>query len=349
MKHGICWLLAGLMLLSLGGCGPVAAEKAAAEATSVPSDAPSIVDVPAPSADAPIPTADPTPTAAPTAVPTPLPTDTPAPTATPDPTASPTAAPKSRPLVEIVEEMAVYYARDGERAAEKVHELLSEMAAADPDGAGKWTEIMDRWKTLDERISVNLDVLPDGLPDTDELCIVVLGYSLNANGSMKPHLKNRLKVALRSAQKYPNAYILCTGGGTAARKKSATEAGQMSAWLKKQGVKKQRIIVEKKSHTTAQNARCSLDVLLKDYPQVKYIAVVSGDYHVRVGVMLFEAEIILRDAPITVVSNAGCKTSNKDLSTQYRAGGLIELAGNGKAAHQLYYNRYDMNKYPPLP
>ena len=34
---------------------------------------------------------------------------------------------------------------------------------------------------------------------------------------------------------------------------------------------------------------------------------------------------------------------------QYRAGGLIELAGNAEAAQQLYNNRYDMNKYPPLP
>ena len=333
------------MLLSLCCCTP-AAEKPAAEAspTAPPSSSndPLIIDIPAMT---PPPTATPVPTAAPT----PAPTDTPTPTATPEPTAVPAPTPEPRPLVEIVEEMAVYYARDGARAAGKVDELLAEMAAADPDAARKWTEIMDRWRTLDERIGVNRSVLPDGLPDTDELCIVVLGYSLNANGTMKTHLKNRLKVALKSAKKYPNAFVLCTGGGTASRKKSATEAGQMSAWLKKQGVKKQRIIVEKQSHTTAQNARYALDILLKDYPQVKYIAVVSGDYHVRVGVLLFEAEIILRDAPVTVVSNAGCKTSNKDLSTQYRAGGLIELAGNGAAAHQLYYNKYDMKKYPPLP
>ena len=69
----------------------------------------------------------------------------------------------------------------------------------------------------------------------------------------------------------------------------------------------------------------------------------------KVGVLLFEAEVILRDAPITVIANAGCMTSNEDLSSEFQAGGLIELAGNGAAAHKLYYNKYDMNKYPPLP
>ena len=127
----------------------------------------------------------------------------------------------------------------------------------------------------------------------------------------------------------------------------------MSSWLKKHGVSKKRIITEKKSRSTVQNAQFTLDILLQDHPEIKYLAIVSGDYHVRVGVLLFEAEAILRaeegaEPPITVISNAGCKTKTKELSTQYRAGGLIELAGNGKAASQLYQNVYDMKKYPPL-
>ena len=51
----------------------------------------------------------------------------------------------------------------------------------------------------------------------------------------------------------------------------------------------------------------------------------------------------------TFKGHAGSKTSKNDLSQQYRAGGLIELAGNAEAAQQLYNNRYNMNKYPPLP
>ena len=331
------FLLAGLTL-ALCCCAP--------KAQTAEAPVPSAVLVPAV-------TPAPTGTPRPTPTDTPVPTDTPAPTATPAPTNTPAPTPEPREIVEIVEEMAVCYARDGEKAAERTASLLEEMAGSDPDAAKKWARIMDLWRTLDD-LEVNRGVLPDGLPDTNELCIVVLGYQLNSNGSMKDHLKERLKVALKSAKKYPNAYIVCTGGGTAVKKKSATEAGQMSSWLKKQGVSKKRIIVEKGSHTTAANARLTLDILLRDYPEIKYLAIVSGDYHVRVGTLLFEAASILRaepgtEPPLTVVSNAGCKTKTKELSAQYRAGGLIELAGNGKAASRLYQNVYDMNRYPPLP
>ena len=346
----VCGLLMGLALLSLCCCAPDAPQGPAAEAAA----APVTIGVPAPPpTDARAPTATPAPTPAPTPTPTLAPAPTPTPAPTPVPTDTPAPTPKHRPVVEIVEEMAVYYARDGEKAAGKVAELLEEMAAADPEAARKWTEIMDRWRTLDTRISVNRSVLPDGLVDTDELCIVVLGYALNDNGTMKEQLKSRLKVALKSAKKYPNAYILCTGGGTASRKKSATEAGQMSSWLRKQGIDKGRILVEKKSQTTAQNARYSLDVLLQDHPEIRYIALISGDYHVKVGVLFFEAEILLRtepgaEPPLQIVANAGCNTSQKELNASFRAAGLVELAGNPTAAHQLYFNKYNMKKYPPL-
>ena len=345
MKRILCLLLTGTMLLSLCCCAP--GDPAPKEQDAPPSEpltvsAPEKTPTPAPSV-----TLAPTATAAPTCTPTPSPTATPEPTPTPAPT------PKPRSVAAIVEEMAVYYARYGGKAEEKVASLLAEIEAFDPGTAQKWREIMDLWRALDERIEINKGVLPDGLPDTNELCIVVLGYQLNANGTMKDQLKNRLNVVVKSAKKYPNAWIVCTGGGTAAKKKSATEAGQMAAYLKKKGVDKARIITEKRSQTTAQNARYTYDILQRDHPEIKYIAIVTGDYHVKVGVLLFEAEAILRAAPgaeppFTIVSNAACKTSNKDLSPYFRAGGLIELAGNGKVAHALYYNKYDLKQWPPL-
>ena len=343
MKRLACRLLIGTVLLSLCCCAPAAPVSSVQTAEKTPPVPTAMVLTPPPTAT---PTASPTPTVEPT--PTPAPTDTPAPTPVPTPT------PEPRPLVEIVEEMAVYYARDGEKALGKVEALLGEMAAAYPDDAQRWSKIMDRWRTLDDRISISTGVLPDGLPDTDELCIVVLGYKLNNNGTMQNHLKNRLNVALKSAKKYPNAYVLCTGGGTASKKKSATEAGQMSSWLKKQGIAKHRVLVEKASRTTAQNARLSLELLARDHPEIKYIAIVSGDYHIKAATLFFEAAAILRAEPgadpsVTVIANAACKTSNQDQSARYRAGGLLELAGNSEAASALTHDRYDMKKYPPLP
>lgn len=343
MKRTTCWLLVGTVLLSLCCCAPAVPVSAELTPEQTPSAPTAAALTPAPTA---IPTPSPTPM--------PTPTATPVPTDTPEPTPPPTPTPEPRPLVEIVEEMAVYYARDGEKALGKVEELLGEMAAAYPDDAQRWAKIMDRWRTLDERIAVNIGVLPDGLPDTDELCIVVLGYKLKSNGSMQNHLKDRLKVALNSAKKYPNAYVLCTGGGTASKKKSVTEAGQMSSWLKKQGIPKSRILVEKASRTTAGNAKLSLELLQQKHPEIKYLAIVSGDYHVKVGVLLFEAAAILRtepgaEPPVQVVGWAGCKTSNDQLSAQFRAGGLVDLVGNQNAASKLYFDKYNLNKYPPLP
>jgi hypothetical protein len=249
--------------------------------------------------------------------------------------------------------MAVYYARDGEKAAGRIEELLAEMKTAYPVEAQKWADIMDRWRTLEDRITVNRSVLPDGLPDTNELCIVALGYKLNSDGTMKKQLKDRLKAVVKSAKKYPNAWIVCTGGGTASRKKTATEAGKMASYLRKRGIKKARILTEKESRTTAQNARYTLDLLEKHHPEIKYIAIVSGDYHIKAATLFFEAESILRAQPgeeprITVISNAVCKTDHEEQSTYYRAGGLVELAGNEKTASQLYHDRYDKKKWPPL-
>ena len=98
--------------------------------------------------------------------------------------------------------------------------------------------------------------------------MVALGFQLNEDGSMKEELIERLKVVLASAQKYPLAHIVCTGGGTAKNKKEATEAGEMAKWLQAQGIDKNRIIVEDKSITTAQNAMFTYELLAEHCPEV---------------------------------------------------------------------------------
>ena len=60
---------------------------------------------------------------------------------------------------------------------------------------------------------------------------------------------------LASAQKYPNAYVAVTGGGTAKNNPNATEADQMAAWMIANGLDENRLIVENKSKSTVQNAQ----------------------------------------------------------------------------------------------
>ena len=222
-------------------------------------------------------------------------------------------------------------ASSGAGADAKADALLNELMQMDEDAGIRWGMVMDLWRFSELGRPLHYDVLPDGLPDTDALCIVVLGFQLNPDGTMKDELIQRLKVALSSALKYPNAYIVCTGGGTAAKNISATEAGEMAEWLEEQGIDKSRIIVEDRSLTTAQNAIFTYEILTSGYPMVVSIAIISSDYHIATGELLFTSEAILRaespdDAAPAVISNAAWDAPAGELSKAFQAGGLQELA-----------------------
>ena len=253
----------------------------------------------------------------------------------------------------IIEEMVVDYGSYGDEANAHIETLLKELRSVDADAAARWGRIMPLWRSVQTDLKLNYDVLPDGLPDTDELCLVVLGFQLAPDGSMRDELIERLKVAQRSAEKYPNALIVCTGGGTAAENESAAEAREMSKWLIENGVAPARVIVEDRSLTTAQNAIYTFDILAERYPQVSKLAIVSSDYHIATGALLFGAEAILRaekagEDRVTVVSNAAWKAPAGSLSTMFQAGALIELSGDLDTAYEIYFDTYDIHELPPL-
>ena len=239
-----------------------------------------------------------------------------------------------------IERAVVSYAANGTRD----DEALSALALLDPSLGEKWTHIMNLWEAP---ITVNNE-LPDGLPEDDSLCLVGLGFQLNPDGTMRDELVERLKVMLSASEKYPNAVIVCTGGGTAADDPTATEAGRMAEWLEAHGVNPSRLIVEEHSLTTAQNAIYTLDILSEKYPQVRQIAIISSDYHIATGTLLFGAEAILRDSDIEVVSNAAWRAPGGTLSAMFQAGALIELSGDAETAFEIYYETYDIHELPPL-
>ncbi len=259
----------------------------------------------------------------------------------------------SKLLENIVEEISVDYGSYGAEANDRIDKLLKDLTDADKVTGTKWKEIINIWSSDELGQPIHYGVLPDDLPDTDELCIVVLGFQLNPDGTMKEELVERLIVAFNSAKKYPNAYIVCTGGGTASENESASEAGEMAKWLNEQGIEKKRVIVEDNSITTAQNAIFTYDILTSLYPSVKKLAIVSSDYHIATGELLFKAESILRaNAPgnekIEVISNAAWKAPSGSLSTMFQAGALIELFGDVETAFDVYYDNYDIHGLPPL-
>ena len=244
------------------------------------------------------------------------------------------------PAQRMIERIVVSYATSGEKDGAAMAELRS----LDPELGEKWTRIMALWETP---VTVNT-ALPDGLPEDGSLCLAALGFQLNPDGTMRDELVERLKVVLAASEKYPQAFIVCTGGGTASGDPTATEAGHMAEWLEAHGVDRSRLIVEDRSLTTAQNAIYSFDILSGQYPQIKQIAIISSDYHIATGILLFGAEAILRGSDISVVSNAAWQAPGGSLSAMFQAGALIELSGSVRTAFDIYYETYDIHELPPL-
>lgn len=197
---------------------------------------------------------------------------------------------------------------DNVRKPGSVQVDIDKLAALDQESADRWAAIIKYWNDANEKEFINKDILPAGLPDDNSLCIVVLGYQLNADGTMKDELIGRLKTALDNADKYPNAYILVTGGGTASANSSATEADCMAEWLLENGIAEDKVIIENMSKTTAENALFSYAILDRDYPEVSSIAIVTSDYHIPLGCMLFNSEFMLdrnkNIGDIAVVANS---------------------------------------------
>lgn len=242
----------------------------------------------------------------------------------------------------LIEQIITYH---GQEADEKVDSLLAELKKTDRKKGKLWKNIMDYWEYADTELTVNPDRLPDGLPDDNSLVIAVLGYQLNPDGSMQDELVSRLQVARTCAEQYPQAYVLCTGGGTAANNPHVTEGGQMGEWMLRNGLNKDRLIIEDKSRTTAENACFSYAILQRDYPQVRSAAIVSSSYHIAWGSLLFEAAFLKgaseQNAPeIHVISNSACQIENRNFQQQdilrWETGGMLQMIGIRERAAQVY-------------
>ena len=257
---------------------------------------------------------------------------------------------------DIIGDIVVYHGCYGSQADAKVARLLAELDGADPRQGALWRGIMDYWDYVNTDLTVNLRALPDDLPRDDSLCIVVLGYELNDDGSMQDELLGRLEVALACARQYPSAYVLCTGGGTARDAPKITEGRAMGDWMLAHGVGLNRLIVEDRSMTTAENAMNSYRILFSDYPSVDCVAIVSSSYHISWGSLLFEAGLRKSASergtrPIRVISNAAYPTTNdyyrEDELLRWQTGGMLQMIGREALAMKFYFD-YENVKKPEL-
>lgn len=256
----------------------------------------------------------------------------------------------------LIEQIVTYHGCYGKDADAKVDSLLNELTQKDSKQGKLWKDIMKYWDYANTELKVNVDQLPDDLPKDDTLALVVLGFELNDDGTMQDELVGRLNVALNCAKQYPNAYVICTGGGTAKNNPDVTEGGLMGDWMLEHGLDKKRLIVEDQSHTTAENATNSYDILLKDYKQVNSVVLISSSYHIAWGSLLFESAFMKsameKQTPeIHVISNCSCKIENdKYLWSEilrWETGGMLQMIGNNDLAMQYYFD-YDQVEKPKL-
>ena len=219
-------------------------------------------------------------------------------------TEAPAPAPDPAEQEELAAALVNAYA-DGE----DTQALLARLEVKDPAQAALWGGILDYWRYVDSEMPINVQTLPDALPEDDSLCIVVLGFQLNPDGSLQPELVGRLETAMVCARRYPEASVLCTGGPTAWNAPELSEAGQMGAWLVEHGLAPGRLLTEPDSRTTTENAVFSCALLQRERPQVRSVLLVSSDYHIPWGAVLFEAAFRLSGAPMRVTDNCAWRSS----------------------------------------
>lgn len=91
--------------------------------------------------------------------------------------------------------------------------------------------------------------------DFSKPAIVILGYGLNSDGTMRTILRRRVLTGLAVAQFFPQAPVIVTGGNP---QNGRTEAEQMRKMLLLLGFPENRIIVENRANSTVQNAHFSV-------------------------------------------------------------------------------------------
>ena len=231
----------------------------------------------------------------------------------------------------VISEMISVYGASGDLSDPDIVMLEKELQGMDPARVGLWKGILDYWDRLNS-VPVNPEKLPDGLPEDHRLCIVILGYQLEPDGGIRPELEGRLKTGLACAGQYPDAWVLCTGGGTAARNREATEAEVMGDWLIGNGLEKDRLIIENSSMSTTENALYSAEILQSEYPEIDSVVIVSSAYHIPWGQLLFEAAFRMNAAmdgapEVHAISNAGYMIDNPGYSNimGYQTSGLNSL------------------------
>jgi DUF218 domain/FIVAR domain len=234
----------------------------------------------------------------------------------------------------LISELIYYYGQDARTDVLRTLDLIEEQS---PDDYKLWNSVINKWDWIENDMVENIDVAPDGLPQDNTHAFIVLGFALKPDGTMEDELVGRLQVALNSAKKYPNSYVLVTGG---VMKNGWTEGDRMHDWLVANGLPEERIIVENKSANTVQNASFSYDILYNNY-HIQTASIISSQYHLKRASIFYYTMSLLKakelgKSPIEFLGqgNAGWYRADKtEEPMSLKVSGMSSIAGVPRASN----------------
>ena len=159
-----------------------------------------------------------------------------------------------------------------------------------------------------EQLGAIGDPLPPlPIPHGPGTAIVVLGYGLLPDGSMRPELVGRLQAALVQAVVSPASPIIVTGGNPRA---GTTEADAMARWLIAHSIAPERIHIESRAGDTMENAANSAE-MMHSLGAGDAVVVTSADHMPRAVADFVDAGVPVvgtlspQDLPVAVLDAFG--------------------------------------------
>ncbi|WP_297598767.1 ElyC/SanA/YdcF family protein [uncultured Cetobacterium sp.] len=140
---------------------------------------------------------------------------------------------------------------------------------------------LEKFENADKNMAIKLNT--EAFKVEGKHAIVILGYALGENGTMKPTLIERLKQGLALHRKNPKSPIIVSGG---VQKGGVTEAYVMKNWLVSNGVPAYLIHMDDLAKDTVGNAIYSTEILAKLSPE--NVTLISSASHIRRGLSVFE-------------------------------------------------------------
>ncbi|WP_134071797.1 YdcF family protein [Mycobacteroides salmoniphilum] len=144
----------------------------------------------------------------------------------------------------------------------------------------RWTTAMVVSAVLMLSTAVTASAEPMAMgKDFSKPAVVILGYGLKPDGSMRDKLYQRVATGRAIANMFPNSFIIVTGGNP---QNGISEAEQMRNMLVGLGYPSDRIIVEPRANSTVQNAQFSVP-LAKQAGASGIILVTNSTHQQRAG------------------------------------------------------------------